>query len=220
MEKEIDLLLSDYRKFAIAYGVAYENFNNSDQEEEMLMKIFSKLKQIGGDIIYEKLKPYLYDENKYVIFCAATELFDKYPIESKKVLKKLTQEDGMVELAAIGFLDLWETGYFEVEPLLSDYKKAAVAYGVAYENSNSTIANQEHEKLMKTSSQLKQIGSDIIYEYLRTDLYDENKYIILWAATELLKLNKYSIESKKALKKLIQKKGMIKKAAMSVLDLQ
>jgi hypothetical protein len=44
--------------------------------------------------------------------------------------------------------------------LLSDYRNAAIAYGVADENFNSTIANQEHEKLMKIYSQLKHIGGN------------------------------------------------------------
>jgi hypothetical protein len=45
-----------------------------------------------------------------VALWAATQLINKHPKESKTVLEKLVQEDGMVALAAEGVLDLWGNG--------------------------------------------------------------------------------------------------------------
>ncbi|TKG88255.1 hypothetical protein EYV94_27355 [Puteibacter caeruleilacunae] len=104
----------------------------------------------------------------------------------------------------------------DINIILADYRKAASAYGKAMEERDSITVNKEHEKLTRYYAQLQDIGGDSFVQ-LKKFLEDNDRGVLLWAATHLL--DRYTDEAIAILKKLKQEDTFISLMAEPVLDL-
>ena len=102
----------------------------------------------------------------------------------------------------------------ELERIIEEYKSYAVNHGEATLEGDSTVANQNYDKLKTVLKQIKEFGDDGGLALLSL-LEDNNQSIRCWAATDSLRFNES--KAKKALKKLSKEDGIIAFDAKMVL---